>query len=140
MDETEPVDEQGVDERAKSVPLPTDDGEERVVAQQNAGPETEAGSGEWPSPQAAPSGPAPGTTPEGAQAASRRQQAPPQAPAATSASQGEQQQDASQGGDRGPARTGAAPASFDEALHSDPVAGGSQAAPGDDDAVDTSPG
>ena len=128
-----------VDDRARSVPLPTDEGEQ-VVAQQNAGPEAEAGTDEWPSPQSPPTGPAPGTTPEGAQAASRRGQAPPQRPGAQSASQGDQQQDATAAGDRGPARLGDPPESFEEVLSADPVAGGSQSVPGDDDPVDTSPG
>jgi len=71
------ADEEGeVEKRARSVPLPTEDDGERVIAQQNAGPDPEAGGGEWPSPQAPATGPAPGTTPEGSQAASRRAQAP----------------------------------------------------------------
>lgn len=130
-----------VDDRARSVALPADEGE-HVIAQQNVGPESEDGSGEWPSPGAEPAGPAPGTTPEGAQAASRREQAPLRRQSADSASQADQQQDASTAGDRGPARRDDddPPASFDEVLRADPVAGGSQAVPGEDDEVDTSPG
>ena len=93
-----------VDDRARSVPLPGEEGD-YVVAQQNTGPSSEDGSGEWASPQSPPTGPAPGTTPEGAQAASRRSQARPAA-------------------DRSE--------SFDQALGADPVAGGSQST-GDDD-------
>ncbi|MDQ3679697.1 MAG: hypothetical protein M3378_03975, partial [Actinomycetota bacterium] len=90
-------------------------------------------SGEWPSPQAAPAGPAPGTTPEGAQAASRREQAPLQPPPGGSASQDEQQQDATGGGDRGPARNASPTESFNQVLGTDPVAGGSQSAPAGDE-------
>ena len=139
----------GADDRARSVALPTEDGEQ-VITQQNVGAEDVDGSGEWPSPGAEPTAPAPGTTPEGAQAASRREQAPPQPPPPGSASQGERLQDGRTAGDRGPARgadvpaeaeaEGGAPESFRQVLESDPVAGGSQAEPGVDDAVDTSPG
>jgi hypothetical protein len=128
-----------VDDRARSVTLPTDEGED-VIAQQNVGPESEDGSGEWPSPVAEPAGPAPGTTPEGAQAASRREQAPLRRPSADSASQADQQQDASTAGDRGPARRDDPPESFNEVLGADPVAGGSQSEPDEKDEVDTSPG
>ena len=55
----------GVEKQAKSVALPAEDGGEQVIAQQNAGPEAESGSGEWPSPATAATGPAPGTTPDG---------------------------------------------------------------------------
>jgi hypothetical protein len=135
------ADEPAVEKRARSVSLPDEDGAERVVAQQNAGPEARSGSGEWPSPEAAASGPAPGTTPEGAEAASRREQAPPQhPPPEATASQGDQAQDATEGGDRGPARTEAPPTSISEALNADPLVGGSSSAPGDDDPVETSPG
>lgn len=130
----------GAEKRARSVPLPTEDGAELVIAQQNAGPDSERGSGEWPSPQAPATGPAPGTTPEGSQAASRREQAPPQHPSPhASASQNDQQQDATDGGDRGPARSDSPATSISEALDADPVAGGSQSVPGADEAVDASP-
>ncbi len=129
------------EKRAQSVALPTEEGGEQVVAQQNAGPEAESGSGEWPSPGAAPSGPAPGTTPEGAEAASRREQAPPQHPSPhATASQGGQQQDGGVEGDRGPARTDAPRNAISQALNDDPVAGGSSSVPGGDDPVETSPG
>ncbi len=126
------------DDRARSVTLPTEEGEQ-VIAQQNVGTGSEGG-GEWPSPQAEPTGPAPGTTPDGAQAASRRQQAPLRRPSPESASQGDQQQDATTAGDRGPARGDEPTESFRETLRADPVAGGSQSAPGEEDQVDTSPG
>lgn len=130
---------EGVEKQARSVPLPTDEGDQRAIAQQNVGPDSESGCGEWPSPQTAPSGPSPGTTPEGAQAASRREQAPPRAPGAGSASAGDRLQDAGKGGDRGPARTSEGPASFNEVLGADPLAGGSQSAPGDGEEVDPNP-
>ncbi len=49
------------DDRVTSVPLPTNvgDGADRVIAQQNQSPEVAAGGGEWPSPHAPPTGPAP---------------------------------------------------------------------------------
>ena len=141
------------DKRTESVALPTEDeeeGGEHVVAQQNVGPDPHRrGQGEWPSPQAEPTGPAPGTTPEGAQAASRRDQAGPQRPPAGSASQPHQQQDATTGGDRGPARgadlegdDGGAgrPEPFKDVLESDPVGGGSQAAPEEGERPDPHPG
>lgn len=128
-----------VDDRARSVAIPTDEGEQ-VIAQQNVGPGSEDGSGEWPSPGAEPTGPAPGTTPEGAQAASRRAQAPLRRSSEESSSQADQQQEARTAGDRGPARGDERSESFERALSVDPVAGGSQSAPGEDDQVDTSPG
>ena len=137
------------DKRAESVALPTEEGEE-VIAQQNVGPDPDrSGQGEWPSPRATPSGPAPGTTPEGAQAASRRDQAGPQRPPVGSASQPHQQQDATTGGDRGPARSadlegddgGAGPPEpFKDVLESEPVGGGSQAAPEEGERPDPHPG
>ncbi len=130
----------GVEKQAKSVALPTDEDGEQVIAQQNVGPESESGSGEWPSPQSASSGPSPGTTPEGAQAASRREQAPPRPrPGRGSVSQDAHQQGGGGGGDRGPARGSEGPTSFNEALEADPLAGGSRSAPGDDEAVDPNP-
>ena len=135
------ADEPAEEKRARSVALPDEDGGDQVIAQQNAGPEAQSGSGEWPSPAAEASGAAPGTTPEGAEAASRREQAPPQHPSPhATASQGDQKQDAAEGGDRGPARTDAPPTSISEALDADPLVGGSSSAPGDDDPVETSPG
>lgn len=131
---------QETEKRATSVPLPTEDGGERVLAQQNAGPESEGGSGEWPSPQTPATGPAPGTTPEGSQAASRREQAPPQHPSPhASATQDTQKQEATDEGDRGPARSERPPTSISQALDADPVASGSGSVPDDDEAVDTTP-
>ena len=51
------------DDLVTSVPLPTNvgDGADKVIAQQNQSPEVGAGGGEWPSPDAPPTGPAPGT-------------------------------------------------------------------------------
>ena len=132
----------GVEKQAKSVALPAEDGGEQVIAQQNAGPEAESGSGEWPSPATAATGPAPGTTPDGAQAASRRDQASPQQPSPEgSASQDDLRQDASEGGDRGAARTaGTDSPPIRDALSAEPVASGSSSVPDDDDPVQTSPG
>jgi hypothetical protein len=101
----EPTQSEEIDTRAKSVPLPSEEGD-RVVAQQNLGAEEAGGSGEWPSPHAAPTGPAPGTTPEGAQAASRRDQAPGRRPG-------------------GP---------FKPTLESDPMASGAQSTPDEEEA------
>ena len=138
-----------VDDRARSVELPTEGGEQ-VIAQQNMGADEATGSGEWPSPGAAPTGPAPGTAPEEAEAASRREQAPPRPPPPGSASQDDRQQDGRTGGDAGPARAAdlgtdgegeaGTDESFNRVLDSDPVAGGSQAVPRDEDPVDPSPG
>ncbi len=127
------------DDRARSVVLPTEDGDQ-VVTQQNVGPESEEGGGEWPSLRAEPTGPAPGISPEEAQAASRRDQAPQGRPSTASSSQADLQQDASAAGDRGPARTTGRTEPFKDALGADPVAGGSQSAPADDDQVEDSPG
>lgn len=129
-----------VDDRATSVPLPTEDGDQ-MIAQQNVGPESEEGSGEWPSTRREPTAPAPGITPEGTQAASRRDQSPPAPPSTGSASQPDQQQDASTAGDRGPARSPSdRTESFKDALGADPISGGSQSAPAEDDQVETTPG
>lgn len=51
------------DAKVRTVPLPADDagGGERVIAQENQSPEVALGSGEWPSTEAPPTGPAPGT-------------------------------------------------------------------------------
>ena len=137
------------EKQVRTVDLPGEEGNE-VVVQQNVGPDAEWGQGEWPSPTTEPTGPATGTTPEGAQAASRREQAAPQPPAAGSATQPDLQQDGTTGGDRGPARSsdvgiGPAgevdpPASLRDALDADPQAGGSQATPHEDDEVDPHPG
>jgi len=135
------TDETGeVDKRVTSVPLPTEDGGDAVIAQQNAGPESEDGGGEWPSPATPARGPAPGTTPEGSQDASRREQAPPQYPSPhASASQEARQQDSTDGANRGRARNDPPPTTISEALRADPEAGGSSSAPVDDGPVETSP-
>nr|MDQ3574191.1 hypothetical protein [Actinomycetota bacterium] len=61
------------------------------------------------------------------------EQAPLQPPPGGSASQDEQQQDATEGGDRGPARNASPTESFNQVLGADPVAGGSQSAPAGDE-------
>ena len=43
-----------------TVPLETEDGEPRVIQQQNVGPDNELGGGEWPDPETPPRSPAPG--------------------------------------------------------------------------------
>lgn len=51
---------QPIDESVVSEPLETEDGEEIVVGQENTGRRNMEGGGEWPDPDAAPRGPAPG--------------------------------------------------------------------------------
>lgn len=94
------------DDRVTSVPMPTDvgAGADRVIAQQNQNPEVAAGGGEWPSPHTPPSGPAPGGP-------------PPRLASRTDAADDEE-------GEFPPMR---------EVLDADPVAGGSQSLPSDDD-------
>ena len=88
------------DEKVRSTPLPTGNGE-ATVAQENMGPEVAKGGGEWPDPDAAPEDPAPGTD-----------------------------ADAETGGPPPPRRSGAGtfPA-FREVLEEDPVAGGAGSLP-----------
>ena len=50
-----------VDESAQSAVLEDEEGRSYVVDQENAGPESEEGSGEWPSPRTPPEAPAPGS-------------------------------------------------------------------------------
>lgn len=129
------------DERAQTVPLPGDDGD-HVIGQQTVGAQAVIGGGEWPSPHAPPTGPAPGTADEGESAADRRAEAPPRRPPEGSASQPDRQQDGTGGGDRGAARhtdlagDGEAeidpPEGFKEVLEGDRVTGGSQSVPPDD--------
>ena len=107
------------DDAVTSVPLPTNvgDGADRVIAQQNQNPEVATGGGEWPSPEAPPTGPAPGTA-DGAAAS------PPG------------------GAGSGPDRRPESPAADDEdgsfpplreVLETDPVASGSQSVLDDDE-------
>lgn len=51
-----------VPDEVRSSVLEDEEGDEYVVAQQNAGPESETGGGEWPDPDAEPTAPAPGAT------------------------------------------------------------------------------
>jgi hypothetical protein len=71
------------DDRVTSVPLPTNvgAGADKVVAQQNQSPEVAEGSGEWPSPDAPPTGPAPGTTTDASHAAGTGPERRPESPA-----------------------------------------------------------
>jgi hypothetical protein len=52
------------EDEVRSVPLDLDEGEDRVIEQENVGRENMAGGGEWPSPSTPPRGPAPGTVAE----------------------------------------------------------------------------
>lgn len=132
------------DDKVASVPLPTE-GTDEVIEQENQSPEVALGGGEWPSPATAPTGPAPGTEGAGHGPSSRRPGQPISTPPPGSASQPELQQDGSAGGDRGPARADdAGPSGGDEpgrfppikdTLAVDPVAGGSQSVPDEDDAA-----
>lgn len=130
------------DDKVRSVPLPGE-GPDEVVAQENMSPQVGRGGGEWPSPAADPTGAAPGTAGDGP---GRRRRATGEAvegPPPGSASQPDLKQDATEGGDRGPARTGeAAPSAghgagefpaMKDVLAVDPVAGGSRSAPADED-------
>ena len=56
------------DDVARSVPLPTDEGDV-VIAQENQSAEVALGGGEWPSPKAPPAEPAPGVAPDREEAA-----------------------------------------------------------------------
>jgi len=51
-------------DQVQSTVLDDEEGEPYVVDQQNAGPEAELGSGEWPETDAPPVAPAPGATSE----------------------------------------------------------------------------
>ncbi len=65
MAATEPGDVQSpesdpLDAQVRSEVLEDEEGEDYVVDQQNAGPESESGGGEWPDPDTPPKLPAPG--------------------------------------------------------------------------------
>lgn len=133
------------DDKVRSVPLPSNsaDAVDGVVEQENQNPEVALGGGEWPSPDAPPTGPAPGTAEEGPNR-ERPAGQPIAGPPPGSASEPGLQQDGRSAGDRGPARAGDAglsggeePGEFPpmkDALEADPVAAGSQAvAPAEED-------
>lgn len=61
MADTLPPGEDPLGEQVKSAVLEDEDGESYVVDQQNAGPEAELGSGEFPDPDAPSQPPAPGS-------------------------------------------------------------------------------
>ena len=136
------------DDKVRTVPLPTDDGAgERVIAQQNQGPEVALGGGEWPSTDAPPTGPAPGTgdEPPGLDA-QRRPGDTLDGPAPGSATNPGLQRDGRSAGDRGPARIGDTGLPDDgdagfppvkDALEADPVAAASGSVPEDDDGQGT---
>lgn len=133
------------DDKVKTVPLPTDDGVgERVIAQENQSPEVVMGGGEWPSTDAPPTGPAPGTGDESAEReAARRPGDTLAGPPPGSATNAALQQDGRAAGDRGPARIGDAGLPGDDedggfppvkdVLEADPVAAGSQSVPEEED-------
>ncbi|HVF74239.1 MAG TPA: hypothetical protein VM938_04260 [Acidimicrobiales bacterium] len=105
--------------------MPDDDVNEVDLEQQPVGPGGEAGGGEWPDPDAPPTGPAPGESP--------RSDAPADPVGGDGTdTQAEVQQDGSTGGDRGEARLGEGPAGFKDVLEADPVRGGSASTPHDD--------
>ncbi len=97
------------EKKVTSVPLPDDSGE-TVVAQENMSPQVAAGGGEWPLPDAAPMGPAPG-------------------------SGGDPEEGPADGHDVSETRqTGAGVfPTFREALEEDPVTGGSSSVPDEDE-------
>lgn len=55
------TDRDPLDDQVRSAVLEDEDGDEYTVDQQNAGPESEAGGGEWPDPDEPPVPPAPGS-------------------------------------------------------------------------------
>lgn len=137
------------DDKVRTVPLPTDDGGERVIAQENQSAEVAMGGGEWPSTEAPPTGPAPGTAADGPDRPPRPPGQQVDGPPAGSRTRPDVQQDGRVAGDRGPARLGDTAPTDDEdpggfppvrdVLDADPVPAGSGAVPGPDDA-DQEPG
>jgi hypothetical protein len=136
------------DDKVRTVPLPTDDGTgERVIAQENQSPEVAMGGGEWPSTDAPPTGPAPGTGDESTERGARRPGDTIEGPPPGSATNPTLQQDGRSAGDRGPARIGDTGLPGDDedgdfppvkdVLEADPVAAGSRSVPQDDDRQDT---
>jgi hypothetical protein len=97
------------------------------LEQQNVGPASQAGGGEWPDPDTPPTGPASGEH-------SRSGRGDPM-PTGTD-TQADRQQDDSEAGDRGPTRSTDAgadlPTGFKDVLEADPVLGGSGSTPHDD--------
>jgi hypothetical protein len=61
MGDVLPPGEDPLDDEVRSAVLEDEEGEPYVVDQQNAGPESEAGSGEWPETDVPPVAPAPGS-------------------------------------------------------------------------------
>ena len=61
-DAAPPDDGDPLDAQVRSAVLEDEEGDAYVVDQQNAGPESESGSGEWPETDAPPQAPAPGST------------------------------------------------------------------------------
>lgn len=55
---------QPIDEQVRTEALDLDEGPDRVIAQSAGGPANIEGGGEWPDPDAEPTGPAPGTDPD----------------------------------------------------------------------------
>ncbi|MDQ4098138.1 MAG: hypothetical protein M3144_09755 [Actinomycetota bacterium] len=59
-----PSDDDPLGDQVQSRVLENEEGDPYVVDQQNSGPESELGSGEWPETDAPPQPPAPGSTEE----------------------------------------------------------------------------
>ena len=133
------------DDKVETVPLPPDegDGADRVIAQENQSAEVAVGGGEWPSPDAPPTGPSPGGTPDANTAGLRPPGQPVDGPPPGSVTEPELQQDGRAAGDTGAARAGDAGLSGGDApgefppikdvLENEPVTAGSQSVPRDDD-------
>jgi hypothetical protein len=122
-----------IDEEAVSEPVAGPD-EDQPIEQTNVGRENMAGTGEWPDPDAPPTGPAPGTAP-GRQEEIEARRAITTEPAGTSSSMPGSKQDGTAGTstgetrssdtDRGLATEIDPPTGFKEVLEADPETGGS---------------
>jgi hypothetical protein len=64
MPDVLPTDDDPLGDQVQSRVMEGEEGEPYVVDQQNTGPESAAGSGEWPETDAPPQAPAPGSTEE----------------------------------------------------------------------------
>ena len=126
-------DQAPIDEEAVSEPVAGPD-EDQPIEQSNVGRANMAGSGEWPDPDAPPTGPAPGTAP-GRQEEIEARRAITTEPDGTASSMPATKQDGTPGTSTGEARTsdterGLAeeidpPSGFKEVLDANPTMGGS---------------
>ena len=122
-----------IDDEVVSEPVAGPD-EDQPIEQTNVGRENMAGTGEWPDPDAPPTGPAPGTAPGGQEAIEARRAATSH-PDGTSSSMPSTKQDATPGTSTGEARSSDSedglereidpPSGFKEVLEADPEVGGS---------------